>query len=252
MTDFADFKSQIADWANRADWSDALVTSFVRQAEQKLNAELRVDRMIQFDEALIRLALRASCPTTGCRWTSSRIANDNGADGFLPIRYKARDEFYNLRDNWTYGYYTIEGRQIYVGPAVPTRSTGKRSRSPITAKSPSSPTPRRAGSTRKYPNLYLDAALMHAALHAVSEQSAANFKQLTEDQINKLNAIHLRAKASEARASPVQEQGASRLDDLPIRCGAAEQSGCDHSDNRRRERHAEGLLEAEPANCAAG
>ena len=34
MTDFADFKAQIAEWANRQDWSYTLVTGFVRMAEQ--------------------------------------------------------------------------------------------------------------------------------------------------------------------------------------------------------------------------
>ena len=38
MTDFTDFKAQIAEYANRGDWADALVTGFIRQAEQKFNA----------------------------------------------------------------------------------------------------------------------------------------------------------------------------------------------------------------------
>ena len=53
MTDFSDFKAQIADWQNRQDWSDVLVTSFVRMAEQKMNAELRVSRMINSIDGLI-------------------------------------------------------------------------------------------------------------------------------------------------------------------------------------------------------
>ena len=200
MTDFADFKSQIADWANRADWSDALVTSFVRQAEQKLNAELRVDRMIQFDEALIA-SRSAPLPDDWLQMDLVSIANDNGADGFLPIRYKARDEFYNLRDNWTYGYYTIEGRQIYVG-GCPDSVNGQTVKIAYYGEVPVFSDTQTSWVYTKYPNLYLDAALMHAALHAVGEeQSAANFKQLTEDHINKLNAIHLRAKASGSRVT---------------------------------------------------
>ena len=42
MTDFSDFTAQIAEWANREDWSDNLVASFVSMANQKLNAELRI------------------------------------------------------------------------------------------------------------------------------------------------------------------------------------------------------------------
>ena len=46
-----------------------------------------------------------------------RINNANAPDGFLPIRYKSRDEFYTLVDNWAYGFYTIQGRQIWIGGA---------------------------------------------------------------------------------------------------------------------------------------
>ena len=53
MTDFSDLKTTIAEWANRQDWTDALVTSFVRMAEQKFNAELRVNRMILFSENVV-------------------------------------------------------------------------------------------------------------------------------------------------------------------------------------------------------
>ena len=34
MTDFSDFKAQIAEYANRQDWPDALVTGFIRQASR--------------------------------------------------------------------------------------------------------------------------------------------------------------------------------------------------------------------------
>ena len=61
MTDFSDLKTTIAEWANRQDWADALVTSFVRMAEQKFNAELRVDRMINF-----------SSNTVTCRCSATR------------------------------------------------------------------------------------------------------------------------------------------------------------------------------------
>ena len=55
MSDYSDFITTIAEWANRQDWSPQLVGSFVRDAETKLNAELRIDRMIQFDQSEITL-----------------------------------------------------------------------------------------------------------------------------------------------------------------------------------------------------
>ena len=88
MTDFSDFKAQIAEYANRQDWADALVTGFVRQVEQKLNSELRVDRMIKTSQNLITCRC-ATLPDDWLQMDLVKIQNDNGADGFLPIRYKS-------------------------------------------------------------------------------------------------------------------------------------------------------------------
>ena len=200
MTDFADFTASIADYANREDWSPALVTSFVRAAEQKLNAELRISRMIETAQN----TATGRCATLPDDWLEMdfvRISNENGADGFLPIRYKSRDEFFNLRDNWTYGYYTIEGRTITFG-GTPDAVNGIAYQISYYGEVPVFSDDTDSFIYTKYPNLYLNAALMHAALHAVGEeQSAANFKALTEDQISKLNADHFRSKASGSRVT---------------------------------------------------
>ena len=81
MTNFSTFKSQISEWMNRADWSDDLVTSFIRMAESKFNAELRIDRQIQFEEALIASRC-APLPDDCLQLELVRIANDNVPDGF--------------------------------------------------------------------------------------------------------------------------------------------------------------------------
>ena len=86
-----------------------MVASFISQAEQKFNAELRVDRMIKTSQNIVT----CRCSTLPDDWLQMdlvKIQNDNGADGFLPIRYMARDQFFNLRDTWAYGFYTIAGR----------------------------------------------------------------------------------------------------------------------------------------------
>ena len=52
----------------------------------------------------------------------------------------------------------------------------------------------------KYPSLYLFAALIHSDLYAVGEeQKAMMMKQWVEDEITKLNNVHLKAKASGSR-----------------------------------------------------
>ena len=114
MSDFTDFIAQIKEWQNREDWSDNLATSFVRMAEQKMNAELRVSRMIQSTDGLIASRC-APLPDDWLEFSLVRIASAVVPTGFIPIRYKARDEFFNLPDQYSLNYYTIEGRQIFFG-----------------------------------------------------------------------------------------------------------------------------------------
>jgi hypothetical protein len=200
VTDFSDFKAQIAEWSNRQDWSDALVTSFVRMAESKLNQELRVALMINFDDGLIASRC-APLPPDWLAMTLVRVANDAGADGFLPARYKAQDEFFNQRDDYTWMYYTIVGTQIYFG-GTPDPVNGTVYKIVYYGEVPVFSDTQTSWVYTKYPNLYLSAAMMYAYLHAVGEeQNAANAKALAEDQIQKLNAAHLGAKASGSRVT---------------------------------------------------
>ena len=200
MTDFSDFKTAIAEWANRQDWSDALVTSFVRMAEQKFNAELRVNRMILFSENVVTKRC-SSLPDDWLAMDLVKIENPAGADGFLPLRYIARDEFFNLPDKWAYKYYTIEGRTIFFGGA-PDDTEGVEYRIAYYGEVPVLSDDQQSWLYTKYPTLYLHGSLMHADLHAVGEeQAAANMKALTEDAITKLNALDLRAKASGSRVT---------------------------------------------------
>ena len=198
MTDFSDFKAQIAEWQNRQDWSDALVTSFVRMAEAKLNQELRVDRMILWAENTVTCRC-APLPDDWLAMELIKIASSNGADGFLPIRYKSRDEFFNLPDNCSLGYYTIQGRTIFFGGS-PDETEGVDFKIAYYAEVPTFSDTVTSWVYTKYPSLYLNAAMMHAYMHAIGEeQNAANSKQLTEDMITKLNAGHFGSRASGSR-----------------------------------------------------
>ena len=198
MTDFSDLKTTIAEWANRQDWADALVTSFVRMAEQKFNAELRVDRMI----CNAQNTVTQRCATLPDNWLAMdlvQIENTNVPSGFAPIRYLARDEFFNLPDKYTVRYYTIEGRSIFFG-GTPDDVEGREFTIAYFGEVPVLSDTQQSWLYTKYPSLYLHAALMHADLHAVGEeQNAGNMKQLTEDEIQKLNALYLRSKASGSR-----------------------------------------------------
>lgn len=209
MTAFADLKAQIADWANRTDWSDTLVTSFVRMCEQKLNSELRIDRMIQTDDALIASQC-APLPDDWLEMDFVRIADATTPTGFVPITYKPRDEFFRLSSQpysgntpstWlsTYRHYTIEGRQIFIG-GPPDAINGQTVRIDYYGEVPVFSDTQDSWVYDKYPALYLYGSLMHADLHAVGEeQQSAMLNGLVQDMITKLNADHLRARASGSR-----------------------------------------------------
>jgi hypothetical protein len=198
MSEFSDLKTTIAEWANRQDWSDTLVTSFIRMAEQKFNAELRVDRMITWVSGITA----SRCAALPDDWQESdmvKIANAAGPSGFLPIRYKSRDEFFSLVDADAYGYYTYEGRTIFFG-GPPNAVNGVEYRLTYFANVPVISDSQDSWVYEQYPNLYLFGSLMHADLHAIGEeQTAAGLKQLTEDMIQKLNQNYQLSKASGSR-----------------------------------------------------
>lgn len=200
MTDFADLKTSIAEWANRQDWSDALVTSFIRMAEQKFNQDLRIDRMVKFAENVVT----CRCADLPDDWLWMRflsVANIAAPNGFQPIHYKARDEFFRLPDKWAINFYTIEGRTVTFGgtpddiEGIPYKMAYYGEVPVLTDDCPS-------WIYTKYPTLYLFAALMHADLHAVGEENqAAMLKAQVDDTISKLNMQHLVAKASGSRVN---------------------------------------------------
>jgi hypothetical protein len=200
LTDFADLQTQIADYANRQDWSPQLVTGFIRQCEQKLNAELRIDRMIQFDEALIASRC-APLPDDWLQMELVRIGNLNVPDGFIPIRYKSRDEFFTTVDKWADGFYTIQGRQLFIG-GYPDTVNGQTVKLTYYGEVPVISDTQDSWVYTRFPTLYLYGSLMHADLHAVGEEDkAGSLKMLVEDMIQKLNANHQMSRASGSRVT---------------------------------------------------
>ena len=201
MSDFSDFKTQIAEWANRQDWSDILVTSFVRNAEEKLNQELRIDWMIQTNRDALIASRCAPLPPDWLEMDFVRLASTNFASGFGPIEYKPRAEFFSTNDANALGFYTIEGRQIFIGGS-PDTTEGTTVRIDYYGEVPVFADDTPSWVYTKYQALYRYAALMHADLHALGEeQTAGAMKTIVEDMIQKLNAQHRYARASGSRLS---------------------------------------------------
>ena len=198
MSDYNDFTTSIAEWANRGDWSPVLLASFVRDAESKFNAELRIDRMIHTVDALIA----GRCALLPDDWLESdftRLANPNSPTGFSPIYYKPRAEFWLADDSDSQWTFTIEGRQIFVGGA-PDDVNGRTVRIDYYQEVPVFADDQDSWVYTRFQSMYRYAALMNTSLHAVGEeQNSSLLKQLCEDMIQKLNANHYRARASGSR-----------------------------------------------------
>jgi hypothetical protein len=212
LSDFGTFKSTLADWANRGDWSDALLTSFVRSAEEKLNQELRIDRMVDTDDALV-FNCCAPLPDDWLemdlvRLVPSTTSTVQSLSGFIPLEYKPREEFFRTPQASsgyydtpysTFGYYTIVGRRIFIG-GPPDDVNGNVVRIDYFQEVPVFADSTPSWVYTKYPSLYRCAALMHADLHAVGEENqAAAQKQLAEDMIQKLNSNFRWSRASGSR-----------------------------------------------------
>lgn len=156
--------------------------------------------MIDFDEGLITSRC-APLPSDWLAMDLVRVQNSNGADGFLPARYRSRDEFFNQRDGATWMYYTLVGRQMYFG-GTPDPVDGTIYKLSYYAEVPTLSDTQTSWIYAKHPQLYLFASLMFADVHAVGEEDKAmGLKQIVEDMINKLNLAHLGAKASGSRVT---------------------------------------------------
>lgn len=192
MTDFADFKTMIADWENREDWSDTLITSFCRMAEEYISKDLRVDWSIVTSTGTL-VDREVALPDD---WLDAVLILDmNGR----PIRYKSNDEFYNLTDKNALGFYTLVGRSLVLG-GTPDPINGITVTMKYYGAMPVFSDANPSWLYTKFLALYLNAARAYAKLHAVGEEDqAAALKGLVDDEIQKLNAQHLVSKASGSR-----------------------------------------------------
>ena len=194
--------NQLMDWANRQDWSGTpgLIQSFITMAEQKMNSDLRVDRMLA--TAVNTATMR--CSTLPDDWLEMfliSVQSQVNPNGWAPIRYKSNDEFFNLTDRNAYGYYTIVGRTINFG-GTPDALEGIQYQIVYFQEVPVLNDSTDSWIYTKYPNMYLWAALGNAALHAVGEEAqAANFSQLADGLITKLNNDWRMARASGSRVT---------------------------------------------------
>lgn len=110
MTDFSNFLDDVRLWVGRKDYSDAVVTSFVRMAETSLSQTMRVGKMVVRSEAIAtegRIALPADfLEAEMVRFPSGK-----------PLEYKDPDTFYSAVNKGS-RWYTILGQEIEFGAPI--------------------------------------------------------------------------------------------------------------------------------------
>lgn len=110
MSDYTDFMDQIRSWTARQDYSDSIVTSFVRMAETTLRDVLRVREMIVDAEALI-VNRKVALPVD---WIEAYLVTDAND---RPYHYIARDDFFSGKDIGK-DKYTIRGNYLWFSAPI--------------------------------------------------------------------------------------------------------------------------------------
>lgn len=115
MTALTDFCTELREWLNydEAEYSNTLVTSFIRDAETTVSTSLRVKHMIQIDTAILSES-RILLPSDWLEADLVRVV-----DGDI-LEFRIRSEFYKESDdeNYNANKYTISGNYLIVGDNV--------------------------------------------------------------------------------------------------------------------------------------
>lgn len=110
MSDFTDFLAQIKSWTARPDYSDDIVTSFVRMAETTLRDVLRVREMIVDADATI-VQRKVALPVD---WIEAYMVSDANDK---PYHYLPRGDFFAGKDIGK-DKYTIRGNYLWFSAPI--------------------------------------------------------------------------------------------------------------------------------------
>lgn len=112
MTAIGDHCDTIRSWLNYS-YSDELITSWTRMAEEDLNETLRCKHMIEIATAPIEDS-RVLLPLDWQDLDFIRIIDGN------PLSFRTRDKFFESNtgdENHNAGYFTVTGNYVYIGKA---------------------------------------------------------------------------------------------------------------------------------------
>lgn len=195
-----EFVASIKGWVNREDYSDALVLSWIRMAEERLSAELRIALMVQIDTATITENNRRVVFPPDWR-EADFIRATNGP----PYRFKPRDDFYSMTQDSNEARYTISGNFIEFGGTIdPTDGV------PIELHYYGDVPPLVEAATwlsTKYPRLYTAATLAVTEAYGFDPEKTLFWETETTRLLQNLNKEHLLSKASGSRLTATRRKG---------------------------------------------
>lgn len=198
MTAISDHCDTIRAWLN-FEYSDALITSWTRMAEELLSSALRCKHMIAIDTANI-IEKRVSLPLDWLVLDFVRVVDGK------PLHFRSRDEFYSDPGNianYNEGHYTITGNYLMVGGNV---ADGKQvelsyyETIPPLANDPN-------WVMKYYSRLYISATLSVAAAYSVEDERAVTWQTAMQSFVDMINEEHAKSKASGSRIVMPKRKG---------------------------------------------
>lgn len=182
-----DFCDTIRGWLNLGPdvYPNAVVTSWVRMAEEWMSENLRVKHMVQIDWQDV-IEGRVLLPSD---WQELDTVRFRGSE---PLIYSPRDEFYSSK----YGNgnrYTIVGNYILLGTADPIAGTEVE----ISYYQSIPPLEDIPNWVMKYASrLYTLCTLWHASMYAIEDERGEKWKNDTFTFTNDINGKHKESKSS--------------------------------------------------------
>lgn len=195
MTNIIDHCETVRQWMNWGadEYPDALITSFTRMGEERINEKLRIAEMVVTSVPLTIVAGTAVFPDD---WLESDFVRIIGGG---PLQYKARADFYTPDENGLYnnlGKFTTIGKSIFVADDV---ATGTDLEVSYFAKVPVLNA--ETWLSNKYTALNLMATLIHAGMYYIEDERTAAWSTFVDNKIDSLNNAYKMAQPSGSRLS---------------------------------------------------
>lgn len=193
MTALTEQCDVIRSWLNLGPevYPDAVVTSWIRMAEESVSKRLRCKEMIQIDTGLI-VEHRYLLPSDWRAIDFIRVIGDK------PLRYTPRDDYYNPDQNFLddlANVYTVTGNYVIIGAAA---TAGTNVEISYYQDIP----PLGDDTTwfvTKYPTLFTLSVLHIASMYAIEDERQATWSEESAKLVDEINGEHLVAKASGSR-----------------------------------------------------